>query len=84
MMLSDIIDIWGKQCIICLQTMTVNKNYQTDSVTRTVGVARSLSAMTSGSPGAHEKRSPDSQQWPTTTNFPVASLAVSLSTTMGC
>lgn len=57
---------------------------QTDSVTRTVGVARSLSAMTSGSPGAQEKRSPDSQQCPTTTNFPVASLSVSFNTTIGC
>jgi hypothetical protein len=64
---------------------TVSSNDpQLNKISRTVGVARSLSAMTSGSPGAHENRSPDSQQWPTTTYFPVTSLAFSLSTTMGC
>ena len=50
----------------------------------TWGVVRSLSAMTSGSPGAQEKRSPDSQQWPTTTYLPVSAEGVFLSTTIGC
>lgn len=40
--------------------------------------------MTSGSPGAQENRSPDSQQWPTTTYLPVSAEGVFLSTTIGC